>query len=46
MRIFSPTKLPRPAELAIATPSTSQSSKNQMIGVTMPRSIVNGCSNF
>ena len=34
------------SKLAIDTPSTSQSSKNQMIGVAMPRSIVNGCSNF
>src|SRR5882672_844387 len=34
------------SKLAIDTPSTSQSSRNQMIGAATPRSIVNGCSNF
>src|ERR1700675_736008 len=32
--------------LAMATPSTSQSSKNQMIGVATPRVAAKGCSNF
>jgi hypothetical protein len=30
----------------MATPSTSQSNKNQTMGVTMPRSTVKGCSSF
>src|SRR5271165_755722 len=32
--------------LAMATHSTSQSSKNQMIGVATPRVAAKGCSNF
>src|SRR6202034_1016492 len=34
------------SKLAMDTPSTSQSSKNQMTGVAMLRSMVNGCSIF
>src|SRR5208282_3431570 len=34
------------SRLAIATPSTSQSSKNHTMGVAMPRSSVKGCSSF
>src|ERR1700677_5166296 len=34
------------SKLAMDTPSTSQSSKNQMRGVAMLRSMVNGCSIF
>jgi hypothetical protein len=33
-------------KLAIATPSTSQSSKNQMTGVATPGLTAKGCSNF
>src|SRR3984885_7429459 len=34
------------SKLGMDPPSTSQSSKNQMMGVAMRRSMVNGCSIF
>src|SRR5580692_8083182 len=34
------------SKLAMATPSTSQSSKNQMTGVATPGFTAKGCSNF
>src|ERR1700722_8269222 len=34
------------SNLAMDTPSTTQPSKNQMMGVAMRRSMVNGCSIF
>src|ERR1700722_15010305 len=44
-KIFPPQASTK-SKLAMDPPSTSQSSKNQMMGVAMRRSMVNGCSIF